>query len=74
MLSEGQVKNNRLKLMHVSEIFVLFKEFWNRSIANAYMSEGFLIYEDMHKIYLIYCMMNLILLHGFAPDPSPVPS
>jgi hypothetical protein len=39
--------------------------------AKSYMREGFLIYEEMLKIFLIY--EGPLVIYDFAPDPSEFP-
>jgi hypothetical protein len=37
-----------------NQIFLIYKEIQSGAVAKSYMSEGFLIYEEMHKYFLIY--------------------
>ncbi len=52
------------------QIFLIFKEIQNGSVAKSYMRKGFLlIYEEVDKYLVIYSMRWPLVIYDFAPDP-----
>ncbi len=41
--------------------------------AKSYMRKDFLIYEEMRKYFVAYCMRRPLVINDFAPDPSEFP-
>ncbi len=51
------------------QIFLIYKEIQNGTVAKSYMRKGFLIYEEIRKYLAIYEDWRPIVIFDFATVP-----
>ncbi len=52
-----------------NQIFLIYKESQNGAVAKSYITNGFLIYEEIFAHFLIYSIGKPFLIYDFATDP-----
>jgi hypothetical protein len=57
------------KIKFSSYTHILYKEIQSGAVAKSYMRKGFLIYEEMLKYLVIYCMRRPLVISDFATAP-----
>jgi hypothetical protein len=52
-----------------NQIFLIYKEIHNGTVAKSYMTNGVLIYGEIFAHFLVYCIRKLFLTYDFATSP-----